>query len=526
MADILSAEDNAKIEGYKRAYETAKAAGDTKGMADAHAGAEGIRAGYGYSGGAGGDEYIPLSKAASSGSSGSSGGSGNTNQAAYREYSNSASGGGTSAAGAGSVGAPGTWSPQTGYVALGDWEDRELTGDDRRMVDYYKQVWASTEDPSVKAWAHAQAEAVRNRNGYGGGRDGSQYLPMTGDVTAARLASSYGMTPLPTAPQNSYGDIDQANMDARDYAMVQELKARWNALTAAGDTEGAKAVHDQVEALRAKWGYTGGADGGRFSRLALAEDIIPYTALPVYTPQTEAVQALYDRAREAALAQLATGYNQSRLEAERELAKLPALYQAQRNQVGAESEKQRAAFHEQAAQSGLNAGNGSQADLAFSNQLQGDLGRLNTAQAEAEAEVQHNLTLLYQKYQDQIYEAVTKNDYERAAALMDEYKTYAQSMVETAKAQAGLNLQVDDFNRATRQYQQEQKLRQEQIQRELEQQAWQRQLDTAALLAQNGIYSGLGQFGATATDIANAYTRNAADMGDKAYYILHSRGLA
>jgi len=69
----LSAADQAKVDDFKRqyneadaAYKAAKAAGDTAGMAAAkqrkdaaHAGAEGVRAGYGYSGGADGTEYLP-----------------------------------------------------------------------------------------------------------------------------------------------------------------------------------------------------------------------------------------------------------------------------------------------------------------------------------------------------------------------------------------------------------------------------------------------------------------------------------
>lgn len=58
-ADV-SAEDKARLEAYGRAYNDAKAKGDTAGMEAAHQGAEGIRAGYSYSGGADGSQNIGL----------------------------------------------------------------------------------------------------------------------------------------------------------------------------------------------------------------------------------------------------------------------------------------------------------------------------------------------------------------------------------------------------------------------------------------------------------------------------------
>lgn len=58
----ISASDKALIDSYKAAYESAKAAGDTQGMANAHAAAESVREQYMYSGGGDGSDYIPLQK--------------------------------------------------------------------------------------------------------------------------------------------------------------------------------------------------------------------------------------------------------------------------------------------------------------------------------------------------------------------------------------------------------------------------------------------------------------------------------
>lgn len=56
----LSKEDQAKILTYTAAWEAAKKAGNTQGMADAHAAAEAVRSKAGYSGGDFGDRYIPV----------------------------------------------------------------------------------------------------------------------------------------------------------------------------------------------------------------------------------------------------------------------------------------------------------------------------------------------------------------------------------------------------------------------------------------------------------------------------------
>ncbi len=58
----LSASDKAAMGDLTRQWNEAAAAGDQAGMDAAHAAAEALRAGYGYSGGEDGSEYIPLPK--------------------------------------------------------------------------------------------------------------------------------------------------------------------------------------------------------------------------------------------------------------------------------------------------------------------------------------------------------------------------------------------------------------------------------------------------------------------------------
>lgn len=57
---MLSEEDKKKVAALGQQYEAAKAMGDTAAADKYHAEAEGIRSGYGYSGGTDGSQYIPL----------------------------------------------------------------------------------------------------------------------------------------------------------------------------------------------------------------------------------------------------------------------------------------------------------------------------------------------------------------------------------------------------------------------------------------------------------------------------------
>lgn len=177
---------------------------------------------------------------------------------------------------------------------------------------------------------------------------------------------------------------------------------------------------------------------------------IQNAALPGYQAQKAAVNQTYDAQQAANLAALRRSYENSRAELERGLGEIGTAYQQQRNQTAADSEIARRNFQEQAAASGLNAGNRGQAALVFSTQLQNDLGQLNAAQAKAVSDAQFELSRLQTDYQNQISQAIAQNNYERAAALMQEYQTAQQSRVDTAVQQANLNLQTAEQNRLIR----------------------------------------------------------------------------
>ena len=65
---------------------------------------------------------------------------------------------------------------------------------------------------------------------------------------------------------------DGVLLSQKDYDAVQKYKADWTAANAAGDTAGMAAAHDGAQAIRAKYGYSGGEDGGAYLRLDETEE--------------------------------------------------------------------------------------------------------------------------------------------------------------------------------------------------------------------------------------------------------------
>ena len=217
--------------------------------------------------------------------------------------------------------------------------------------------------------------------------------------------------------------------------------------------------------------------------------------LPSYQAQEDKVKQTYDAKQQSSLAALETAYNQNMMDANATLEKIPATYRAQRNNTEAEYEKQRKAFAEYAANSGVSSGAGSQAQLAYSNQFQNDLNDIGVAQANATADAQLQISKIKQNYQDSVAQAIKENDYERAAALLGEYQKAAQSVVDVAQAQADEYYRAYQSQLANRQYLAE-------WERTADEEAYTRAKAQADTLAAYGDFSGYAALGYTADQIA------------------------
>lgn len=278
------------------------------------------------------------------------------------------------------------------------------------------------------------------------GTPGASYNPANGlysikvNDTVTNPTTSTSGTYTPTG---SY--LDQG-LTADEKAKVDALSQQWYAAMARGDVEEANKIHNQAEYIRAQHGYSGGADGSEYHGLEAEEGQLFLPTLPTYTPQIDATNSLYDAALAKSKAALEAAYNNSKLELEQAKAKIPATYQAAANTAAANAEKEKQGFNEQAAYSGLNTGTGSQVQLAMANQAMADQASIRSAEATALTDAENQLAALYVEYQGNIAEAIANNEYDRAAALLAEYKQAAQSVVDVASDQAYLNLSYTQNN--------------------------------------------------------------------------------
>lgn len=284
------------------------------------------------------------------------------------------------------------------------------------------------------------------------------------------------------------GTWNDQGLSESDKAKIESLQAAWEQANMRGDEALKQQLHAAAQAIREKYGYSGGGDGSMYLPIELPEGHLPNVGLPnvtlpSYEAQIDPTNNLYDAALDAAIAGLQNAYDQSRLEIEHAMAGLPQQYQDQRNAVSAQSERDRLRWNEYAAATGLGSGVNGQASLAFSTQLQNDLGSLRRGEADAIADMQLQLNQLEVSYQNSIAEAIANNEYERAAALLEEYRQQAQSVVDTAQLQAQLDTDrwlnqayldqdIADFNQNA------------------DQQNYQELLDRAETLAAFGNFSG------------------------------------
>lgn len=284
------------------------------------------------------------------------------------------------------------------------------------------------------------------------------------------------------------GTWNDQGLSESDKAKIESLQAAWEQANMRGDEALKQQLHAAAQAIREKYGYSGGGDGSMYLPIELPEGHLPNVGLPnvtlpSYEAQIDPTNNLYDAALDAAIAGLQNAYDQSRLEIEHAMSGIPQQYQDQRNAVAAQSERDRLRWNEYAAATGLGSGVNGQASLAFSTQLQNDLGSLRRGEADAIADMQLQLNQLEVSYQNSIAEAIANNEYERAAALLEEYRQQAQSVVDTAQLQAQLDTDrwlnqayldqdIADFNQNA------------------DQQNYQELLDRAETLAAFGNFSG------------------------------------
>lgn len=165
----------------------------------------------------------------------------------------------------------------------------------------------------------------------------------------------------------------------------------------------------------------------------LAQQAAQHTVNNPLTSQVNAINDMYEAQRKAQLAQLEGAYAINKSNAEAERAKIGQTYQQQANDLAAQYERNKRNFNLQAVTNGINTGTASQAELANNAMYLRNYGNLRNTEAQADIEAGRLMMNLEAQYQANIAEAIAKNDYSKAAALLDEYNNQYTRDLDQAK---------------------------------------------------------------------------------------------
>jgi len=156
---------------------------------------------------------------------------------------------------------------------------------------------------------------------------------------------------------------------------------------------------------------------------------------PAYADQNRiaAINSMYDSQLNTQRANLESAFNQNMSDLEANRTKIANEYQQQRNAHAANFERTRRNFNQQANMLGINSGAFSQAGLAQNNAFNKGMAEIGTAEGNANTELERSIADTKRKYQEDINLAISNNDYNKAAALLDEYnQAYSNAMTKAS----------------------------------------------------------------------------------------------
>jgi len=264
---------------------------------------------------------------------------------------------------------------------------------------------------------------------------------------------------------------NDAILNEADRQKIAALGEQWKQYNDAGNTEAAQNAHAQAEAIRGKYGYSGGADGSGYIATGVN------TVIRQPTDQSGKLNEVYDANLAARQKALETAWNQKNMDFDHAEQKIAPTYDAQRNDLSTQFEIARHNMGERAAANGINSGTGTQIALSQQNEYLKDYGALNKQEAVARSDLEFERAKASAAYRDAVAQALADNDVERAKALYDEAVRVDNALVSTSQSQIGIDLQRE----ATE---------------------WGKLKDQADTLAQFGDFSGYAALGYSADDIA------------------------
>ena len=154
------------------------------------------------------------------------------------------------------------------------------------------------------------------------------------------------------------------------------------------------------------------------------------------------INTMYDAARTSNLTGLESAYQQNLSDYQAQKGAIDKQYNTAANDLAIQYERNRMNNLLQAQMNGLNAGTGSQAQLALGSNYTRDFGKLRGEQAAQQMEQDRQINNLTAQYRYQVQQALADNDYGRAAALVDEANNQVSQLKDA------YNLQTTDLGNA------------------------------------------------------------------------------
>lgn len=172
------------------------------------------------------------------------------------------------------------------------------------------------------------------------------------------------------------------------------------------------------------------------------------------------IGSLYDKALETQKIQYENALNKGIAAQEEARAGLGQSYQTAANDLAVQYERNKRNLNMQAAAQGLNTGTGSQQQLALNQGYMKTYGTLRGQEAAENAAIDRAIANLKVDYQANVAQAIADNDYQKAAALLDNYnqqlswldnqKQQNQSHMDTLTANALNYLDTTNLNNQNR----------------------------------------------------------------------------
>lgn len=172
------------------------------------------------------------------------------------------------------------------------------------------------------------------------------------------------------------------------------------------------------------------------------------TVTPAYNALDDEkyINKIYDSNLESQKQTIQQGYDQnvSNLQAEQQKAQKKADTDLTRAYV--EAARNQKNYSEVQNAYGLSSGAMAQARLAQNNQLQSDMTAIRNTQAQADAEVERQKSLLAKEYASEMAKAQADNDYQRAQALYEAAKNDEAILLELQKEAGQLMAGKRDYS--------------------------------------------------------------------------------